>query len=114
MRWPVLPLLALVGCTLPPSAEVRLAPYVGRSEIELVQGLGVPDRSYETGGLRFLQYEERRQVLHQLDPYWGRPYGRFAPLPLGGPVLLTRSCDATFTLRDGVVQSFTLRGDDCR
>ena len=74
----------------------------------------MPARTHAAGGLRFLQYEQRRAVLHQLDPYWGRPMGRFAPWPPAAPVLLTRSCDLTFTLRDGRVQSFALRGDDCR
>jgi hypothetical protein len=113
MRW--LPaLLLLAGCAAGPGIEARLAPFVGRTEAELVAGLGVPNRTYDVEGLRFLQYEERRQVLHQLDPYWGRPYGRFAPLPLAAPVLLTRSCDVTFTLRQGRVEGFAIRGDDCR
>jgi hypothetical protein len=113
MRWLLL-LLLLAGCATGPSLETRLAATIGQSELQVVETLGVPNRTYDTGGFRFLQYEERRQVLHQLDPYWGRPYGRFAPYSLGGPVLLTRSCDITLTLREGRVQSFTTRGDDCR
>jgi hypothetical protein len=110
----LLPLLLLAGCATGPSLETRLAATIGQSELQVVETFGVPNRTYDTGGLRFLQYEERRQVLHQLNPYWGYPYGRFAPYSLGGPVLLTRSCDITFTLKDSRVQSFTTRGDDCR
>ncbi|WP_143020995.1 hypothetical protein [Belnapia rosea] len=112
----LLPLLLLAGCATGPSLETRLAATIGQSELQVVETFGVPNRTYDTGGLRFLQYEERRQVLHQLDPYWGwgYPYGRFAPYSLAGPVLMTRSCDITFTLKEGRVQAFTTRGDDCR
>lgn len=110
----LLPLMLLAGCAIGPNLESRLAASIGQSELQLVEGFGVPNRTYETGGLRFLQYEERRQVMHQLDPYWGYPYGRFAPYSVAGPVLLTRSCDITFILKEGRVQSFTTRGDDCR
>ena len=110
----LLPLMLLAGCAIGPGLESRLAASIGQSELQLVEGFGVPNRTYETGGLRFLQYEERRQVMHQLDPYWGYPYGRFAPYSVAGPVLLTRSCDITFILKEGRVQSFTTRGDDCR
>ena len=110
----LLPLLLLAGCATGPGIEARLAPLVGGSEAALVEALGVPTRTHEAGGLRFLQYEERRQVLHQVDPYVGRPFGRFSPYPIAGPILLTPSCDITFTLREARVESFTLRGDDCR
>jgi hypothetical protein len=113
MRW-LLPLLLLAGCATGPSLETRLAATIGQSELQVVETLGVPNRTYDTGGFRFLQYEERRQCCTSSTPYWGRPYGRFAPYSLGGPVLLTRSCDITLTLREGRVQSFTTRGDDCR
>jgi hypothetical protein len=107
-------LVLLAACATGPGIEARLAPFVGQTEAALVASLGVPTRTHEVDGLRFLQYEERRQELHHLDPYWGRPYGRFAPMPLAGPMLLTRSCDVTFTLRAGRVEGFAIRGDDCR
>ncbi|MBL6454276.1 hypothetical protein JMJ55_03000 [Belnapia sp. T6] len=113
LSW-LLPLLLLAACAIGPGIEERMAAQIGRSEVQLVEALGVPTRTHEADGLRFLQYEQRRQVLHQLDPYWGRPYGRFAPLSPAAPILLTRSCDVTFTIRSDRVQSFTLRGDDCR
>ena len=109
----LLVVFALAGCSAGPGIEARLAPFVGRSEAELVEGLGVPTRTHEVDGLRFLQYEQSRQVLHQVDPFWTRPYGRFS-YPLTTPVLLTRSCEVTFTLRGGRVSAFVLRGDDCR
>jgi hypothetical protein len=106
--------LLLAGCATGPSLEERLAPLVGKREAEVVMALGVPTRTYEVDGLKFMQFEERRVTLYPGDLYWGRPYGRFGPAFGAGPTLITRSCDMVFTLRGGVVQSFSLRGNDCR
>jgi hypothetical protein len=106
--------LLMAGCALGPSLEERLAPLVGKREGEVVMALGVPTRTYEADGRKFLQYEQRRVSLYPGDPYWARPYGRFGPVLSPGPMLITRSCDTTFTLRQGVVEAFALRGDDCR
>ncbi|MCO6420010.1 hypothetical protein JYK14_28205 [Siccirubricoccus sp. KC 17139] len=111
----LLPLLA--ACAQEPPLEARLAPLVGQSEAVLIASQGVPTRSYEAEGRKYLQYEWRRTQLWPSDPYpyWGRPYGRFGPLlPPPGPMLVTRGCDVIFTVKDGKVESFGVRGDDCR
>lgn len=113
MRW-IAMLLLLAGCATGPGIEARLAPFIGQTEAALVAGLGVPTRTHEVDGLRFLQYEEHRQVLLPAETFWDRPHGRFGPMPLAGPVLLTRSCDVTFTLRTGRVEGYAIRGNDCR
>ena len=41
-RWLLLPLL-LGACATEPPLEVRLQPLVGKTEVELVQTLGVPN-----------------------------------------------------------------------
>jgi hypothetical protein len=114
-RAPFLLALLLAGCARGPSLEQRLAPLIGKREVEVVMALGVPTRTYEADGRKFLQYEERRTTLYPGYPYyWGGPYGRFGPVLSPGPVLVTRACDMTFTLRQGVVEAFSLHGDDCR
>lgn len=110
-------LLTLVasGCATGPTLEQRLLPLVGKSEGELVAALGVPERTYEVEGRKFLQYEERRSYLMP-DPYWPRPWGhgrRFGPVWSPGPYYVVRACDITFTLRGGRVESFVTRGDGC-
>lgn len=110
----LLPLLLLAACSTGPSFQSRLAATIGQSETQLVEGFGVPNQSYDGDGFRVLQYREERQVLHQLDPYWGHPRGRLTPYSLAGPVLLRPSCTITFTLRESRVQSFATQGDDCR
>ncbi|MBC9175674.1 hypothetical protein [Pseudoroseomonas ludipueritiae] len=96
-------LLVLSGCATRAGFESRLAPYVGRSEGELVAALGVPVRVYQAGSRRFLQYE-RRKVVGEALGGWGWA---------GGYNVQTYSCDVTFEVADNVVHGFTSRGNDC-
>jgi len=88
--------LAVPACGPNRGAERRafLASLVGRPEASAVQALGVPDRTYETGGVRFLAYDERR--------FEAIPGGTF----LGG-------CEMTLAVAGGRVQSWTMRGTLC-
>ena len=109
-------LLALLpACAVRPTRQQLLAPLVGVSETELVQRMGVPNRSFESGGIKFLAYDERRfDVLPRVGPFpgWGPwPYGYYSyGLP---PEVLERSCETTFEIVGGRVRSFSLRGNDC-
>jgi len=107
--------LALTGCAVGPPLEARLAAWIGRSESDLVTAFGVPTRTYEVDGLKFLQYEDRRAQLVPYDPFWGpRPYGRFGPLwSPPPPAYVVRECAVTFALRQGMIESFSFRGDGC-
>ena len=79
--------------------------------------MGVPVRTYEADGRRFLQYESRRTIAFAgtPDPYpywgpWGYRRGYFYSQPPSYGVV---GCDITFALRQGRVESFTYRGDGC-
>lgn len=120
---PALPLglLALSACATGPNLNDRLAAYVGKSELELVSTLGVPTSNYETGGQRFLKYEEQRTVAlpnGYAGPFYGRFgrgfYGRYGGF--GGGFSTTYApvqCDVTFALREGRVSGYTYRGQGC-
>ena len=60
-----------------------LAPLIGVSETELVARMGVPNRVYQTGDVKFLAYGDRRiDVIPGTYPFWGPwsyPYGGFPP-----------------------------------
>ena len=118
----------LTGCAgaTPEYFNARMASFVGRSEADLVATLGVPARTHEAEGRRFLQYEDRRIVTYPGDPFIGAGFGyggfrgrRLAPGFGGyygggfGPVVETRACDVTFELRAGRVTGFAARGNDC-
>jgi hypothetical protein len=87
--------------------------FVGVSEQDLVRVLGVPTRSFETGGHLFLAYVDRRIDIIPGPPVWG-PWGfnNFYPGAFPSQVI-EQSCETTFDLVDGRVQSFTLRGNAC-
>jgi hypothetical protein len=108
-------LLLLSGCVnYLRQREAYLSQFVGRGEAELVQALGVPSRTYETGGAKFLAYDERRAYYSPgpPPPYygWGWGWGWYAGYP---PVFVERQCETTFEVTGGIVQRFTLRGDGC-
>jgi hypothetical protein len=108
--------LWLAGCvdTLA-RRQALLNEFVGRPEPEVVQQLGVPDRTYETGGVKYLAYDESRMQIvpgvpaFGAGPWWA--YGAYG----GGfpPELINLVCETTFAVADGVVKSYTLRGNAC-
>ncbi len=132
MRHPLLPILAvaglgaLAGCAYPDPQHVNaLNALVGKSETDLVRARGVPSKTYETGGLKFMAYD-----MHRIDSlpgdagfypgfgYGGFGYGGFGGFGYGGfggfgPEIVQRDCSTTFELRGGIVQRWSLRGNDC-
>ncbi len=112
----LLPALFLAACAQGPTLDQRLSTFIGRSEGDLVSTLGVPVRTYEAEGRRFLQFEQRRSVAIAGAPYYPGPYHSpwgprwYAPAP---PSYAVVGCDITFALRDGRVESFTFRGEGC-
>ncbi|PHK93351.1 hypothetical protein CR162_19000 [Pseudoroseomonas rhizosphaerae] len=103
----------LAGCAAPgPTLEQRLSTFINRSEAELVARLGVPVRTYETGGRRFLQFEERQTVLVPGDPWGYGYYGYRRPWHTPSSYAVVQ-CDMTFAIRNDRVESFTARGQGC-
>jgi hypothetical protein len=107
----------LAGCVQPgPTLDQRLSTFINRPEGELIAQLGVPTRSYDADGRRFLQFESQSTVLAPMDPYpyypsYG-PWGMRRPW-MNSPNYVVVRCDMTFALRQGVVESFSFRGEGC-
>lgn len=117
MRRPApLIVLLLAACAQGPTLTERLSTFINRPEGDLVAELGVPSRSHEADGRRFLEYEQRRTVAFTepgLYRHWYGPWGPrmgYVPAPPSYAVL---GCDITFALRHGRVESFTFRGEGC-
>ena len=112
----LLGLAALAGaCTPVPPLEARLQPWIGRTEFDLVSYFGVPAGTYEVAGTKFLSFVQQRTVFAPGEYPFYRPYGRYGPL--GGPAwpaTVVIGCQVTFALRNGMVDSFSFRGDGCR
>ncbi len=123
MKYACLIILALLGGCVDGGAARRAQAnaLVGQSEADLVRTLGVPTRTIETDGRRFLAYEDRRlDVLPGFGGgYGGFGYGgfnRFGGLGFGAGVpgeIIESGCDTTYELSGGRVQAWTLRGNGC-
>jgi hypothetical protein len=92
--------------------QAYLSRFVGQPESVLVQQMGVPARSFETGGVRYLAYDE-----HRIDIVPSGP--TFAPNFLGWygasfpPQIIEWKCETTFEVAGETVKSFMLRGKAC-
>jgi hypothetical protein len=86
--------------------------FIGQPEIVLVQQMGVPARSIETGGVRYLAYDDSRIDIvpsgPTFAPYYLGWYGASFP-----PQVIEWKCETTFEVASGTVKSFTLRGNAC-
>ncbi len=103
----------LSGCADQLAArQALLARLVGQPEAELVQQMGVPTRSYDVGGTKYLAYDERRVDLipsfPSYSPFFTGWYGGGFP-----PQVVDLRCETTFEVTGGTEQSFTLRGNAC-
>jgi hypothetical protein len=99
--------------------QAQMQQFVGRPETDLIQSMGVPTRTYETGGMKFLAYEDRQIEIVPGSPFYYGP-GPFPGFYNGGfygggfpPEAVSLMCDTTFAVAGGVVRSFTLRGNAC-
>jgi hypothetical protein len=108
----------LAGCASTPDRRAQLDPLVGQSETDAVRALGVPDRSFEANGHKFLAFVDRR-----VDSYGGigvfAGYGRvpgssFGRMGFDAPSeIMQRVCETTLELVDGRVSGYVLRGNAC-
>ena len=116
----------LAGCAYPNPQHVQaLNALIGKSETDLLRSYGVPNRTYDSAGHKFLAYSRNRIESIPGDGfgyggfgygYGGFGYGGFGPgFGYGGfgPDIVQRDCDTTFELTNGKVASWSLRGNDC-
>ena len=115
MRRAVLLVVAglLAGCVdQVAQRESVLDRFVGQPESALVQQMGVPNRTYETGGVKYLAYDQRRVEIvpsfPSYSPFFTGWYGGGFP-----PQVIDLQCETTFAISGGTVRSFTIRGNAC-
>jgi hypothetical protein len=111
--------LSLGACTSSADRAAYLNTLVGQPEAELVRQLGVPSRMLETGGHKFLAYDQQRSTtIYAGGPYFGSIGGYYGG-GFGGyystipTEVVSRQCATTFELVDDRVISWFLRGDGC-
>ena len=119
-------LLALGGCAIQTEQQINaeMARHIGQSETDLVREMGVPTRSYDSAGHRFLAYYKGEQ---EVDNFGGGFYGTgfsgwggwgwgggFYGGAFDGPSrITTHGCDTTFEVSDGRVLGFKRHGNAC-
>lgn len=106
----------LVACAPAFDRPAFLASFVGRSDAEVVRRLGVPTRTYEADGHRFLAYAEHRSEILSTGlgagdfggfGYYGSGFG------FSSSEVIDRVCETTFELVNGRVMTWSLRGNAC-
>jgi hypothetical protein len=109
--------LVLASCLLAGCAgglaqrQAELAHWVGQPEAQLVAAMGPPQRDFESGGTRFLTYQQVYVQRQPSGPYYFGP-GPAAPSGFWGST--TRQvCDTTFAVAGGVVQGASVQGNGC-
>jgi hypothetical protein len=114
MRCTALLLLAgLVGGCANQLAERQayLKQFIGQPESSVVQAMGVPSRTFQTGGVTYLAYNEHRIDFIPSPPTYAPFYlGSYGAFP---PQIIQLDCETTFQVVDGKIASFQLRGNAC-
>lgn len=123
-RW-VLPVLALAsagalaGCANPAADEALMAQtaLIGMPKATLLSCAGVPERQATVDNREFFTYRSSRIVSYPSSPPigyyggWGWPhYGYGYGWPAYGYEVNSFDCEATFTLRNGVVERVVYGG----
>ena len=90
--------------------QARDTQFVGQPEAALLHNMGAPARTVADGGTMLLTYEQRRLKTVPGAPFCNGPgvWCGGAGFPPPPPVTLV--CATTFTVDQGVVRGFNLRG----
>jgi hypothetical protein len=115
----VLSAVGLSGCAHFPSYSETVNSWVGSRETALVASWGIPSQVYTTDGVKYITYQRARTVyIPRQDPAYQTTTTYYGSItrPIGGSpgYTINRYCDTTFMIVDGVIQSCSFRGNDCR
>ncbi len=116
---PVLCAAMLAACAPAFDRPAFLAGFVGQPDTEVVRRLGVPSRTYEADGHRFLAYAEHRSEILSTGTGFGGfdqfgAFGYFGPgLGFSSAEVIDRTCETTFEVVNGRVANWSLRGNAC-
>jgi hypothetical protein len=111
--------ILLSACATGPSYVETMMGYQGKTEAELVDALGPPERVYDVNGTRYLSYSRVSQQRYASDPEYGAgvAYGHddlFMSERFGDNATFeTWRCDVFFALRNHRVVKIGYRGNAC-
>lgn len=120
-RWlaPLLMSTLLAACATTERYERSLNALVGLREAELVQQLGRPNRTYESGGFRYLVYttSDTATVAGMANGYQTTGVGvHERRVSVGGSpdLAIEAACTTTFELDQGKVVAWAHKGNYCK
>ena len=112
-------LLWLAACATEQNYQLMLKGWLGASEQDLINGWGIPDKTYDTKTSRFVAYYHH---YTRVDPGFEPSYHTVVvdahtayAMPMGGipPSVRDMICETTFELHKGRVVSWNYRGNNC-
>jgi ABC-type glycerol-3-phosphate transport system substrate-binding protein len=116
-------LLGLAACANPQADQALYAQqaFVGMPKQTLLSCAGVPSRTATVDNVEYYTYTSERLVTIPGSPRFSAAYGFYRPWspwygygwgpgPFDYPETETRDCQATFTVKDGVVQRIVYGG----
>lgn len=95
----ILAAIVLAGCATTSGFEKKVASFNGKSELDLIRALGTPQQSYAVEDKKFLTYSSSRFVM--------------VPTAYGN-IGNNLSCQVTFEIYQGMVVSWSWKGNDCQ
>jgi hypothetical protein len=114
-------ILIISGCATKEGYEKVVRSWIGSSEIELVRNWGPPTQAYETGGSKFLVYDNQGQLYipGQAPTYHTTYYpylGTATTQAFGGtpPLLVPTRCTTVFETKDSQIVDYRFEGNKCK
>lgn len=117
--------MLLAGCATPTTEGFRqtLNAFIGAPEADFIHVAGIPTRTYEVDGFRYLEYEDRQtHTTPGTAPNYRTHctgYGSSRTCntrAYGGssPITRTHHCDVTFRVHNGIIVDYNFVGKDCK
>jgi hypothetical protein len=110
--------LALAGCQTTEGFDKFASGFVGQSEAAIIGRFGVPDKTYEAGGTKYLAFT-RSQTSYSpgvAPSYQSNVIGNTVyTTSVGGmaPSVYTANCTLNFQITKGVVSGYSFNGNGC-
>lgn len=117
-----LAIIFLAGCATQANYEKVVDSWIGASESDLVRSWGIPANSFNSGGSKFIQYSNARNVTipgtaptYNTNCYDTGYSTSCYTNEVGGTNAsnYTASCETTFEIKNEKVVNWSFRGNDC-
>ncbi len=111
--------VSLSACATQAGYKRVVESWLGAPEHKLIASWGAPQRNYRSGGFSYLTYSNSRTVSvpGQAPSFQTTYIGNVAfTQPVGGSpgFVVEEQCETTFTVKDGIVHSYSFAGSGCK